>query len=195
MQIRSRAGRFAAAALVAITAGCADDAVRPHLPVTFSGTVNIVNGTIIQPNSRVLVLWSVTSGAQAYDYVWGHGSLDVDNGITITFDQEPPDAALNNGQVGVGLVILTSDANLQEGQMVQDFTPGLTGMAAGYSIIFTRNLPESLQSQWPGRFNGYGLGQVEPGQAGNLDTFKSVARDALELIVDDPEKLHAPHWH
>jgi hypothetical protein len=192
--MRARALRIATTILLAAAASCVDDAVRPPLPVTFSGTVDILNGTIIQSNARLLVLWKVASATQEYSYVWGHGSLDVNNGFDITFDQEPPDAALNDGQLGVGLVILTTDQSIQEGQVLTGATPGLIGMAEGYSIIFTKNLPAELQSQWPGRFNGYGLGQVEPGQSGNLDTFKSVARDALELIVDDPEKLHEPNW-
>ena len=174
--------------------GCADDTVGPSLPVTFTGTIQVMNGTTVPSNARVLVLWGVDAPGGDYTYVWGSGTRGANGAFTITFTEEPPPAALTANQLGVGLVILTTDQNVQEGVLSQSFSlESVLGMSEDYSIIFTRNLSEFDQSDWPGRFNGYGLGEVERNSSG-FDSFKSVARDALKLIVDDLANLNPPNW-
>jgi hypothetical protein len=173
--------------------GCSDDPVSPSLPVTFSGTIQVLNGTTVPPDARVVVLWGVSATSPDYTYAWGIGTSGSNGTFTITFSEEPPAAALNQGELGVGLVILTTDQTLQEGQVPATYTyPGVIGMSENHSIIFTKNLSSSLQADWPGRFSGYGLGEVE--RASPFDSFKSVARDALKLVVDDPANLNPPNW-
>ena len=175
--------------------GCSDDPVSPTpLPVTFSGTIQVNNGTTVPANARILVLWGVTAGSPDYDYVFGSGTMGSNGTFTITFTEAPPAAALNQNQLGVGLVILTTDQNLQQGQVPATYTyPGLLGISEDYSIIFTQNLSAELQADFPGRFNGYGLGEVERSST-TFDSFKSVPRDALKLIVDDLANLNPPNW-
>jgi hypothetical protein len=176
--------------------GCSDDPVSPTLPVTFSGTIQVMNGTTVPANARVLVFWGVSATSPDYTYVWGSGTVGTNGAFSITFDEEPPAAALNVNQLGVGLVVLTTDQELQEGQLPANYpTTNVIGISEDHSIIFTRNLdPELLQEiEWAGRFNGYGLGEVERNNAG-FDSFRSVARDALRLIVDDIANLNPPNW-
>jgi hypothetical protein len=176
--------------------GCSDDPVSPSLPVTFSGTIQVMNGTSVPANARVLVFWGVSATSPDYTYVWGSGTLGTNGAFSITFDEEPPAAALNMNELGVGLVVLTTDQNLQEGVLSASFDRNtVIGMSEDHSIIFTKNLDAALLAEvdWPGRFNGYGLGEVERNDAG-FDSFRSVARDALRLIVDDLVNLNPPNW-
>lgn len=178
-----------------LAAGCSDDPITsPTLPVTFSGRFEIQNGTTVPANARVLVLWGVSAGTPDYSYVFGSGTVGANGAFTITFNANPPTAALNLNQVGVGLVILTTDPSLVEGQLPAGYAfPGLLGMSEDHSIIFTQNLSAELSSEWFGRFNGYGLGEVERSTT-TFDSFRSVARDALRLIVDDRANLRGPNW-
>ena len=191
-----RARALGLAFLAAMSLGpsaCSDDPVSPTYPVTFTGNIQVVNGTTVPANARALVLWGVSAGND-YSYVWGSGTVGTNGSVTITFTEEPPLAALNGNQLGVGLVILTTDQTLQQGQVPDSYTyPGLIGMSEDYSIIFTKNLSGAIQADWPGRFNGYGLGEVERNNAG-FDSFKSVARDALKVIVDHLANLDPPNW-
>ena len=190
--------RLRALALVtalSLVASCGDDDITaPQLPVTFSGTISIQNGTTVPANARVLVLWGVSAGSPDYSYVFGSGTLGANGTFTITFNENPPAAALNQNMVGVGLVILTTDQTLGEGQVPANYTfPGLIGMSEDHSIIFTQNLTAELAADFFGRFNGYGLGEVERSTT-TFDSFKCVARDALKLIVDDVANLRPPNW-
>jgi hypothetical protein len=192
--MRARALGLAFLATVSLgLPGCSDDPLSPAYPVTFTGTIQVVNGTTVPANARALVLWGVSAGDD-YSYVWGSGTVGSNGAVTITFTEEPPVAALNGNQLGVGLVILTTDQNLQQGVVPDSYAfPGLIGISEDYSIIFTKNLSGEIQADWPGRFNGYGLGEVERTGQG-FDSFKSVARDALKVIVDDLANLNPPNW-
>ena len=173
--------------------GCSDDPVSPSLPVTFSGNIQVMNGTTVPANARVVVFWGVSAGAD-YTYVWGSGTVGTNGTFTITFDEEPPPSALNQNQLGVGLVILTTDQDLAEGVLESDFDETtVIGMSEDHSIIFTKNLSAELQADFPGRFSGYGLGEVERSDTG-FDSFRSVALDALRLVVDDLANLNPPNW-
>lgn len=164
------------------------------LPATFSGLIQIRNGATIPANARVLALWGVSATSPDYSYVYGTGTVSSAGAFSITFDAEPPAEALNNGQLGVALVILTTDQTLAQGKVPANYAfPGLLGMTEDHSVIFTKNLSTQLANSWPGRFSGYGAGQVERSTTG-FDSFKAMALDALRLVVDDLTKIHTPNW-
>jgi hypothetical protein len=191
MTSRSLALLFAASTCIAC--GGDDGPTAPSLPFTVSGTVVVRNGTTIPSNARVLVLWGVSATDPDYSYVYGTGTVTPAGTFSITFDAEPPAAALNNGQLGVGLVILTTDQTLAQGQVPASYTyPGVIGMTADYSIIFTKNLSAGAPT-WASRFAGYGVGLVERSTT-DFDSFKVTSSTSLQLIVDDLSKLHAPNW-
>ena len=193
--MRARAIVLASTVTLAAAVACFDDGItEPEIPITFTGALHVVNGKPVPPNARVLVLWTVSESTTDYEYVFGSGKMNDDGTFSITFDQAPPVGALNMNQVGVGLVILTTDQSLAQGQVPENYGfPGLIGMSEEFSIIYTQNLTGTLAVDWPSRFIGYGLGEVERNTNG-LDTFKVVARDALRVVVDDFANLTPPNW-
>jgi hypothetical protein len=179
---------------LAVACGGGDTLTAPTLPVTFSGTIQVRNGTTVPANARLLALWGVSAGSPDYSYVFGSGTVNAAGTFSITFTADPPAEALNNGQLGVALLILTTDQTLGAGKVASTYTyPGVIGMTEDYSIIFTKNLSAELQKDWPGRFAGYGAGQVERNTNG-FDSFKSAAFNVLKIVVDELAKIHPPNW-
>jgi hypothetical protein len=183
------------AAFLPLAIACGSgDPTGPTLPATFSGTIEVRNGTTIPSNARVLVLWGVSATTPDYSYVYGSGTVSPNGTFTITFPNNPPAAALNLGQLGVGLIILTTDQNLAEGQVASSYTyPGLLGFSENHSIIYRSDVPLTMSNDWPNRFEGYGAGEVVRSTT-SFDTFKVTSSSSLKIVVDDLTKLKAPNW-
>ena len=152
-----RMRQIALLATATLLGACGDEPtglVSNELPVTISGTIQIRNGSTIPANARVLVLWGVSSGSPDYDYVFGEGTVaPVPGTFSVTFTANPPDAALNNGTLGVGLVILTTDQALAEGQVPATYQfPGLLGLSEDHSVIFVKSAVSATDLTWGPRF-------------------------------------------
>jgi hypothetical protein len=185
---------LALALALPFVASCGDSPTEPQLPITFSGTIQVLNGTTVPANARVLALWGVSAGSPDYSYVYGTGTVNSNGTFTITFDAEPPAEALNSGELGVALLILTTDQTLAQGKVPANYSfPGLIGMTEDHSVIFTKNLTGAYAAGWPDRFAGYGAGEVERSTTG-FDTFRSVALDALKIVVDNLNNINPPNW-
>lgn len=185
-----------AVATSCLIAGCSDSPTGIQLPVTVSGTIQNRSGATIPANARPVVLWGVSATDPDYSYVFGEGTVNPTTGeFSITFFQELPAAALNQGTLGVGLVILTSDDNLQEGIMPAgyDFST-VIGATEDHSIIFRKGSVTGFENAWPADFPlGYSVGEVER-QTTGFDTFKKVALDVLRLVIDDLANITVPNW-
>ena len=183
--------------LAPLLAACFESSVGPRapaLPVTMTGTIQNLNGATIPANARVLVLWGVSAASPDYSYVWGEGTLTQNGTFSITFEENPPAAALNANQLGVGLLLLTTDQTLSVGQLPADYQfDGLLGISENHSVIFAQNLTGAAAKDWPGRFAGFGVGEVERRTTG-FDTFKPVGLDALRIVVDELTNLTPPNW-
>jgi hypothetical protein len=172
-------------------AGCSD-ATDPGEPVTVSGIIENRNAATIPANARVVVLWNVSFASPDYSFVFGTGTVSPGGEFSITFDGPPPAAALNNGTLGVGLVLLTSDQSLAEGQLPSNYSfPGLLGVTEDYSIIYRSGAPGL---DWAAAFpQGYGVGEVQRASVG-FDSFIRVGVDDLRLVVDEIQNLNPPNW-
>jgi hypothetical protein len=137
-------------------------------------------------------LWGVSSGSPDYSYVFGTGTVNQNGAFSITFDESPPAAALNNGTLGVGLVLLTTDQTLVEGQVPSSYAfPGVLGFTEDHSIIFRGG---TTSINWAAAFPlGYGVGLVERSSTG-FDSFSLTGLDDLRLVVDDLQNLNPPNW-
>lgn len=188
--------RLLFAALLPLAIACGDDPTAPVTQITFTGTTTIRNGSTIPSNARVVVIWGVSATSPDYSYVWGTGTINPAGAVTITFNGPPPAGALNLGQVGVGLVVITTDQNLAEGVLPANYsTQSVIGASEDYSIIYTTGLTTQTTTAipWTARFNGYGLGKVERSTTG-FDTFAVADPSTLKLVIDAIANIHVPNW-
>jgi hypothetical protein len=188
MSLRARALMMLAGVALA---GCSDS-TGPVDAVTVTGVIENRSAATIPANARVVVLWGVTSTSPDYSFVFGTGTVSPGGEFSITFHEPPPAAALNNGTLGVGLVVLTTDQSLAEGQVPSNYSfPGLLGVTEDYSIIFRSGTPGL---DWAAAFPpGYSVGEVQRSTVG-FDTFVRVGLDDLRLVVDVIQNLDPPNW-
>ena len=172
-------------------AGCSD-ATDPGDAVTVSGVIENRNAAAIPANARVVVLWTVSFGSPDYSFVFGTGTVSPGGQFSITFDGPPPAAALNNGTLGVGLVLLTSDQSLTEGQLPSNYSfPGLLGFSEDHSIIYRSG---TTGIDWANGFPAdYSVGEVQRSNVG-FDSFMPVGLDDLRVVVDVIQNLNPPNW-
>lgn len=188
-----------ALAVAAVLGACGDsptELVPNELPVTISGTIQIRNGTTVPSNARVLVIWGVSSASPDYSYVFGEGTVHAGGHFTVTFTTNPPDDALNNDRLGVGLIIATTDQTLGQGQVPSDYTfPGFLGMSEDHSVVFVNtSFGAPGVRPWESGFtSGYNLGEVQRSSTG-LDAFRRVALTAARLVIDALDNLNPPNW-
>jgi hypothetical protein len=190
MSLRARALMMLAGVALA---GCSDSTgPADAVAVTVTGVIENRNAATIPANARVVVLWGVSSGSPDYSFVFGTGTVSPGGEFSISFDGPPPAAALNNGTLGVGLVLLTSDQSLGEGQLPSNYSfPGLLGFTEDYSIIYRSG---TAGIDWAADFPpGYSVGEVQRSNVG-FDSFIRVGLDDLRLVVDVIQNLNPPNW-
>jgi hypothetical protein len=171
---------------------CGDDPTGVSLPITVSGVLEGPNAASVPANARILVVWGVTAGDD-YSYIFGSGTVGTDGRFTITFNSEPPAEALNNGRLGVGMLVLTTDQTLGEGRVPDgEEPPPILGLSEDHSIIFAKGT--QTQIDWARNFsNGYHVGEVQRSTTG-FDSFVRVGLDDLVIVVDDINNLNPPNW-
>jgi hypothetical protein len=176
--------------------GCGDSPTGPRgLPVTISGTLVNRSGAPIPANSRVVAVWAGDDGNGDYAYVFGEGTVDVAaNRFTITFDRNPPSAALLANQLGVAFVVLTTDPNLHEGRLPDGPAPAsIIGATGQHAVIFLNDNPQ-LPTDWVRDFRpGYNVGRGVD-LAGVFDGFAPADLGSMQLIVDDLADIEFVNW-
>jgi hypothetical protein len=162
---------------------------------TVTGALDNVAGTSIPSNARVVVAWVVTATSPDYTYIFGEGTV-TGSTFQVTFHDPPPAAALNAGELGVGIVVLTTSAALQPGVHLEDASVDpseLLGATGRYAIIYKASEPVA-QVDWGSAFPlGFGVG-VGVERPGDFDAFAPVAPNTLELIVDDLVNIDFVNW-
>jgi hypothetical protein len=190
---------FCVAALSAIAlAGCSDGPTGPRgLPVTVSGSLTNRSGAAIPTNARVVVVWTSDDGSGDYAYVFGEGTVDAaSNRFTITFDRNVPTAALYDGVLGVGLVILTTDPNLREGRVPDgyDYSSSVRGATEQHAVIYLDGDPSRYGADWPRDFRrGYNVGRGVD-LPGTFDGFAPAAVNSMQLVIDDFASIEIVNW-
>lgn len=197
--VRSRARPLTTTLAALALAGCGGDPIlgpESRLPFTVSGTLVNRSGAAIPANARVLAVWGVSSGQPDYAYVFGEGTVDpATGGFSITFEQTPPAAALNAGELGIATLVLTTDASLAQGRMTTPFADGsILGATGRHAVIFLAVQPREATVDWSRRFtSGYGVGRGID-LPGAFDGFEPMRIDAVELIVDAIENIDVVNW-
>jgi hypothetical protein len=162
--------------------------------IVVAGKVTNRSGAAIPADARVLVVWMVSALDPDYAYVLGEGELtDGGTRFRVSLDAPPPDAALNYGRLGVGLVVLTTDQDVGTGD---DLMPdgAILGVAGWYGVIYVRE-PMLSSIGWVTTFPaGYSVGRGVESTSADFDSFERVAPDAMELIVDDLNDIAIVDW-
>lgn len=180
-------------------AGCESETTEPEVreSIVVSGTVVNRSGTAIPANARILVAWFVSAGSPDYAYVFGEGSLtDGGTSFRITLEEPPPREALNEGKLGVGVIIVTTDESIRTGDDLSDLADDdVIGAAGDYGIIYLRPGSDAQSLfPWVKRFDeGYGVGRGVRVRGG-FDEFTPVGAHTVELIVDDIDNIAFVNW-
>ena len=183
--------------------GCANDkgtTPDPEVGFVVSGTLRNDKQIQLPENLRVLVFWNVVTGeGDDYLYLFGEGTVNAeDMTFEIVFAEDPPADALNADALGVGYILLTTDSDLEEGIIPQeyDLAQNVLGGAGQYGVVFTRDKIADLEEiEWPQQFpKGYGVGKGVAIPDANFDAFEPVDPSSVEIIVDDPENIEFVNW-
>jgi hypothetical protein len=182
--------------LATTAAACSESPTGPRaLPVTISGSITNRSGAAIPANARPVVLWASDDGSGDYAYIFGEGTFDAaTNRFTITFDRNVPRAASYDGNLGVGLVLLTTDENLQEGRVPAgyNYAASVVGVTEQHAVIYVES--PSQYSDWAAAFRrGYNVGRGVD-LAGPFDGFTPVGLGSMELIIDDLANIDTVNW-
>jgi hypothetical protein len=181
--------------LAASAVACSDDSNSPSGEFVVSGTIQNNTGAPIPPNTRLLVAWSVSSGTPDYEYIFGEGTIDAAAGtFQIQLDQPPPAAALNTGQLGVGILFATTNQAVGNGVYGENMSPDeLIGAAGRHGIIYVGD-PSILDPAWKAEFpTGYSVGSgvdVED----DFDRFQPASQSSVVLIIDDLANIDFVNW-
>lgn len=191
----SRTISCAATILLALAAACGDSSDPSGEEFTVSGTLVNNSGSPVPPGARVVVAWVVSAASPDYTYIFGQGTVQG-NSFQVTFTGPPPAAALNAGQLGVGVVVLTTSLSLRNGVRLEEASVDpseLLGATGRFAVIY-KATDDVDQVDWEAAFPlGFGAGGgVE--RAADFDAFEPVAADQLELIVDDLNNIDFVNW-
>jgi hypothetical protein len=159
-----------------------------------SGPLTNVSGQPVPVNARVVVAWVVTSAEPDYTYIYGEGTVEGD-AYRVGFPAAPPTVALNAGQIGVGIVILTSGSGLHSGMRLEDAPANtvLLGGTGNYAVIY-KAVDTVTRVDWADPFPlGFGAG-VGVDRPGDFDAFAPTVPTGLELIVDDIDNIDFVNW-
>jgi hypothetical protein len=163
---------------------------------TISGTISNPAGLPIPANARVVVAWVVSAASPDYTYIFGEGTA-TSSTFRVTFPGPVPDAAINGGQIGVGVVLLTTSTALRTGVHLEDVASGggeLLGATARYAAIYKASATVTLVD-WADAFPlGFAVGSGVDRDPG-FDAFEPVPETtSMELIVGDIDQINIVNW-
>jgi len=174
------------------------DSSGPTEGFSVSGTIQNNTQSPVPANARLLVVWVVSSGSPDYTYVFGEGTIDRDAGtFEVRITDPPPTAALNDARLGVGVIVLTTNATVSTGDDM-DAVPqaDFVGAAGRHGVIYIAGDPaDAAQSRaWALDFtHGYGVG-VGVSVPGDFDKFAPTNASGVVLVVDDWENIEFVNW-
>ena len=185
--------------------GCDNDkgtTPNPEVEFVVSGTLRNDKQIQLPENLRVLVFWGVSATSPDYNYFFGEGTVNAeDMTFEVAFAEDPPSDALNADALGVGYIVLTTDSDLEEGIVPQDYdynSQNILGAAASYGVVFTNDKTADIiieGLEWPQQFpKGYGVGKGIKIPNSDFDGFEPVDPSVVEIVIDDLENLEFVNW-
>jgi len=163
---------------------------------TVTGSIENIKGITLTDNMKVYVLWGVSSGSPDYTYVWGKGTINKNNlTFKITLTDKPPIEALNTKSLGVGIIAILDDSELQNGVLPTNYpNEKVIGFAGWYSIIYKADESLNFKIKWVEKFKkGYNTGIGVEGE-GIFDSFAPTNENSIKLIIDDFANIKTVNW-
>ncbi|HEV8398233.1 MAG TPA: hypothetical protein VGQ18_00190 [Gemmatimonadales bacterium] len=192
-----RLARLTLAGVLVAVSACSEG-TGPSTGFVVRGRIQNNTDAPIPADARLVVIWGVTSGSPDYSVVFGEGEIDRMTGtFHVRFEGPPPTEALNNGVMGVGLVVATTDHLLKDGDSLPNRPPtfDILGVTAQHAVIFLASQPDTLQvPTWATAFDtGYtvGVGVKVPG---TFDKFVPVSPSTALLIIDALANIEIVNW-
>ena len=170
---------------------CGDSPTQSAGDFVVSGTIQNNTATSIPANARLLVAWAGASQS----YVFGEGTINRTNGtFQVRFGEPPPPAALNAGELGVGIVIATTNATVSMGDDIGNVPEAeLIGAAGRYGVIYVKEQSTQFQS-WTVDFpEGYSMG-IGVEVPGTFDKFVSTNAGSVILVIDAFANIEFVNW-
>lgn len=167
---------------------------------TISGTIKYKKSLTIPQNAKLIVIWEVSAGSPDYVYAFGEGSINTfTNTFILTFNQVPPDEALNFG-LGIGYIILSTDTSIKDNTKLTSNVLDSTTMFGAISdraIIYVKGDPQTAPfgRTWTKDFKtGFNFGKGVYNTVG-FDDFAPADTNVIELwISNDGKDFIFPNW-
>ena len=190
-----RAHHVGLALVLALLSACGDSHGSSDTAFVVRGPLTNQSSQPVPANARVVVAWVVTSASPDYTYIYGEGTVQAGT-FRVTFTAPPPAEALNEGQIGVGIVLLTTGTGLHSGMRLEDAPANtvLLGATGNYAVIY-RAVDAVTRVDWAGPFPlGFSAG-VGVERPGDFDAFAPTDPTGLELlVVDDIDDIDFVNW-
>lgn len=153
--------------------------------VTLSGTVNV---STLPADTKVIVIWSVSSSSPDYAAKFGEGTVDGSS-FTVTFPGPPPAEALNqwgSGRVGVGYpVVVPASLQLPDGALAEEDMSALEGqlLAVNFRRMILYRSGTVDDPVWASSFaeGAFSCGQCVDATEGVFDSIAPVSCEELTL--------------
>jgi hypothetical protein len=146
--------------------------------------------------SKVVVIWSVSSGSPDYAYSFGQGGQNGGQ-VSIAFPSVPPPEALNRENLGVGLIALV-DANLDipAGKLSGKIDArAIRAISADHAIIYRGKNEPYTRGGWDASFpSGFACGKCVPKPADATTPFDSFVIEDCAKVVLKPAGSRICNW-
>jgi hypothetical protein len=188
--------RLALGLTLATSLACSDS-TGPVEEIVVTGTIQNNTANPIPAGTRLLVVWAVAATSDDYSYISGEGTVDAAAGTFRVELTPPPAIALNGQRLGVGVIFLTTDPDIGEGDDVDGIAPAdFVGAAARYGVIYISGPPSDAAglygwaADFPAGFS-VGVGEAVPG---DFDRFVPVDASDVVMIVDALDNIEFVEW-
>ncbi|MEJ7727602.1 MAG: hypothetical protein WKG00_00125 [Polyangiaceae bacterium] len=149
---------------------------------------------VVPAAADVMVAWVVSSGSPDYVYSFGDGSISGATFVAGFATDPPPDEALNNGLLGVGVILLVPPGTKPAAGKIMnwnDIEDSLLGASDSHAVIYRAS---GAVQGWPTSFPlGYSCGVCVPMGMG-FDDFEPVSCDQVEVTGGPESSLDFCNW-
>jgi hypothetical protein len=154
-----------------------------------SGGANTVQGTLVgtppAPASKIVVVWSVSSGSPDYVFKFGEGSVTGAKYV-VSLERDPPAEAINRYGIGIGMLALVdAQLSIPEGKVDEATVDAVLGVSRRHAVIWRAEGAQDLS--WSGAFpRGYSCGRCVDAPEGEIfDSFEPVECTGIEIQVGE----------